>query len=102
MLELKQVLLSVSVISILVLSGILVAIPTTPHVEAQAQLPKEQRNWEMTNYNALGWNSNPQTQINKDNVKFLELKWIFPFPTATQARARICMHLMLLQVKQSG
>ncbi len=79
----KSVILSVSVIAILVASSIFVAFPATPRVDAQAQLPREQRNWEMINNNALGGNYNPQTQINKDNVALLELKWVFPFPPAS-------------------
>ncbi len=80
MLGYKQILLSVSVIAILILSTVLAIIPATPRVEAQAQLPREQRNWEYVNYGPLGGNYNPQTQINKDNVRFLELQWIHPYP----------------------
>ncbi len=81
----KSVLFSVSVIAILVASSIFVAFPATPRVEAQAQLPREQRNWEMGNHDALGSNFNPQTQITKDNVPLLELKWMFPIPSISAA-----------------
>jgi len=32
------------------------------------------------NYDYHATNFNPQTQITKDNVRFLELKWVFPWP----------------------
>ncbi len=84
----KSVILSVSVIAILIASSIFVAFPATPRVEAQAQLPREQRNWEMINHNIKGGNYNPQTIINKQNVQLLELKWIYPFPPASSIAAQ--------------
>ena len=81
----RHVLLSVSIITTLALSAIFVAIPATPHVEAQAQLPKEQRNWEYVNHDTFATNYNPQTQINKDNVNLLELKWVYPIPPSNTA-----------------
>ena len=47
---------------------------------APGQLKLEDRNWEMINHNALGTSYNPQNQINKDNVQYLELKWMYPYP----------------------
>jgi glucose dehydrogenase len=80
----KLLLLSVPVIAILVLSTLFAALPITPRASAQAQqLPREQRNWEYTNHNILATNSNPQNQINTNNVQLLELKWIYPFPVRT-------------------
>ena len=35
-------------------------------------------------YRATGFN--PQTQITRDNVKFLELKWLFPWPDSEGIR----------------
>ena len=69
---------------ILVLSVFSMLTPSMKSAEAQAQLPREQRNWERLNGNEFGWNYNPQNQLNKDNVQFLELRWIFPIPTVSQ------------------
>ena len=41
------------------------------------------RNWEMINYGSVGGSFNPQTVINRDNVEFLNLKWMFPWPSAS-------------------
>ncbi len=79
----EMLLLSVSITAILVLSTI-VAIP---RVSAQAQLPREQKNWEYIYHDQQGTAFNPQTQITKDNVQFLELKWLFPFPNPLQGGA---------------
>ncbi len=76
----KSIILSVSVIAILVLSTIFIAIPAIPRVSAQAQLPREERNWEYVYHDQQGSYSNPQKQITKDNVNLLELKWVYPFP----------------------
>ncbi len=76
----KSVILSVSVIAILVFSTVFVTIPAVP--KANAQQKPVGANWEMEAYDNLGQNFNPQTQITKDNVRFLEMKWIFPFPRA--------------------
>jgi len=63
--------------------------PQLPQLSQQAQsLPREQRNWEYLNGDAWGQNYNPQNQLNKDNVQFLELKWIYPIPTVTQQAGR--------------
>ncbi|MBI4257890.1 MAG: PQQ-binding-like beta-propeller repeat protein, partial [Thaumarchaeota archaeon] len=76
--------LSVSVIAILVFSTMFASIsPTfTPPVkpaEAQAQdIPG--KNWAYNAGNIFSTFHSPQTQITKENVKFLELKWMFPFP----------------------
>ena len=36
-------------------------------------------NWEMINYGPTGGGYSPQNQINKDNVQYLETKWVFPY-----------------------
>ena len=36
-------------------------------------------NWEWINYGPTGGSYSPQNQINKDNVQYLETKWIYPF-----------------------
>ena len=40
-------------------------------------------NWETIEHDFLGSNYNPQTQITKDNVNRLELKWTHVYPPAT-------------------
>jgi outer membrane protein assembly factor BamB len=37
-----------------------------------------EKDWEYTNGNSWSWNYSPETQINKDNVQNLEVKWVFP------------------------
>jgi glucose dehydrogenase len=81
MINSKLLLLSVSVIAILVLSTVFAAIPTIPRASAQQKVPGA--NWEFINSDARGTNFNPQTQITKENVNLLELKWIFPLPSAS-------------------
>jgi outer membrane protein assembly factor BamB len=36
-------------------------------------------NWEYVNSEQVGGSYNPQTQITKDNVQYLETKWIYPY-----------------------
>ena len=36
-------------------------------------------NWEWINYSSDGGSYSPQTQVNSDNVQYLEMKWIYPF-----------------------
>ena len=52
--------------------------------EGQSNLSREERNWEFMNHNRFGTNHNPQTQINKENAQFIELKWVAPMPSVTQ------------------
>ncbi|MBM3897472.1 MAG: hypothetical protein FJ358_02965 [Thaumarchaeota archaeon] len=88
-LRLKET-VAVAVVAVLALSMLTTVIPPTKLAEAQAsQLPREQRNWDQLNGNVFGWNYNPQNQLNKDNVQFLELKWIYPIPTVAQQGLRI-------------
>ncbi|MBI2126774.1 MAG: PQQ-binding-like beta-propeller repeat protein, partial [Thaumarchaeota archaeon] len=78
----RWLLLSVSVIAILVLSTILVVIPEVPRASAQQDENKGGRNWIAVDYDRMATQFNPQTEINKQNVQLLELKWIFPIPQA--------------------
>ena len=52
--------------------------------EGQNTLTRAERNWEYINHNKLGTNFNPQTQLNTENVKHVEMKWIYPIPAAAQ------------------
>jgi len=36
-------------------------------------------NWEWINYGPTGGSYSPQNQINKDNVQYLEPKWVYPY-----------------------
>ena len=45
---------------------------------------RAERNWEFVNHNSWGSNYSPQNDINKENVELLELKWIYPFPPASE------------------
>jgi len=66
----------------------LIATLVPANAQQQAAGPKPSgdraaRNWEYLNHDSWGSNYSPQTQINKDNVNLLELKWIYPFPSAS-------------------
>ena len=76
-------LLLVATLSISMISSNLAV--RSAEAQAQAQLPREQRNWETVNHDILATNSNPQTQINPTNAQLLELKWIYPKPVITAA-----------------
>ncbi|MCS7136834.1 MAG: PQQ-binding-like beta-propeller repeat protein, partial [Candidatus Caldarchaeum sp.] len=39
--------------------------------------------WARYNANPGNWNYSPQTQLDKTNVKFLEIKWAFPIPPSS-------------------
>ncbi len=57
--------------------------PYLPGAQAQQQDEnKGGRNWVAVDYDRMATQFNPQNQINKQNVQLLELKWIFPFPSA--------------------
>ena len=76
----KLLLLSVSVVAILVFSTVLVAIPITPRASAQQKVPGA--DWKRHNGDGVASNFSPQTQITKANVNFLQLDWMFAFPSA--------------------
>ncbi len=80
----------VLLIPILIFGSIASLVPSTVKpAEAQAQLPVAERNWERKNHDGSASNSNPQKQITKDNIQFLELKWIYPVPDSGAARATL-------------
>jgi len=47
------------------------------------------KDWVNTNGNSWAWNYSPQTQINKNNVQNLEVKWLFPLASKALAPAGI-------------
>ena len=57
---------------------------TIPKVDAQQQQVLG-KNWENVDYDTLSTNFSPQTQITKDNIQLVELKWIFPMAPAPAA-----------------
>ncbi len=75
----RKLLLSISIITVLVASSILAAIPAVPSVEAQQKVPGA--DWKRHNGDQVSSNFSPQTQITKDNVNFLQLDWMFAFPS---------------------
>src|SRR4030067_283234 len=48
-----------------------------PVLAFAAPLANNGKDWQYVNGNSWGWNYSPQTQINKDNVQDLEVKWLF-------------------------
>lgn len=42
-------------------------------------------NWEWVNYQPTGGAFSPQQEVNRDNVEFLEMKWIFPYTSIGDA-----------------
>jgi len=62
------------------MSMLLITSLSAAYAQAQAVLGA---NWEMVNYGPLGGSYNPQTQITKDNVQYLETKWVFPYQRPT-------------------
>ena len=55
----------------------------TNNIDIQ-KIERWQRNWEFVNHDAFGTNYSPQNQINAENVHMLELKWTYPFPSASE------------------
>ncbi|MBI2936901.1 MAG: PQQ-binding-like beta-propeller repeat protein [Thaumarchaeota archaeon] len=57
----------------------------TPTLAFAAPLGGNGKDWMDVNGNSWAQNYSPQTQINKDNVQNLEVKWIFPVGSKTLA-----------------
>ena len=38
-------------------------------------------NWEFINYQPTGGSHSPQFEINNENAQWLEMKWLFPYPS---------------------
>jgi outer membrane protein assembly factor BamB len=60
---------------------VLLAALLTPVVLAQQQA----LDWARYNGVPGNWNYSPQTQLNKENIKYLEMKWVFPIPSSPTA-----------------
>ncbi|MCS4538056.1 MAG: PQQ-binding-like beta-propeller repeat protein [Thaumarchaeota archaeon] len=72
----------IAISSMIVPANAQVAPPQIPVLTPAAQqMSKDERNWEYIASGRLGGNYNPQKQITKDNIQYLELKWIWPVPS---------------------
>ncbi|MCL4436672.1 MAG: PQQ-binding-like beta-propeller repeat protein [Thaumarchaeota archaeon] len=76
----------VTILSLLVILSFSTIVPALAYA---APLANNGKDWEYVNGNSWGWNYSPQTQINKDTVKNLEVKWVFPVGSKTLAPAAI-------------
>ena len=95
----------------LILATFLLTLPLLALPSASGQLVGRAGNWVNIN-NGIGGNSfSPQTQINRDNVDFIELQWLFPFseleslvanPTPGAMAPPIIVDGIVYTVKNSG
>ena len=76
----------VTILSLLVILSFSTIVPALAYA---APLANNGKDWEYVNGNSWGWNYSPQTQITKDNVKNLEVKWVFPVGSKTLAPAAL-------------
>jgi len=60
-----------------------------PTIALAAPLASNDKDWQYVNGNSWAWNYSPQTQINKDNVQNLEVKWIYPIESKAGKAAGI-------------
>lgn len=75
--------------SILCILAILTFSTFAPALAFAAPLANDGNSWQNVNGNSWAWNYSPQTQINKNNVKNLEVKWLFPVGPKSNAPAAI-------------
>lgn len=80
------ILLTAIISSLLITSTLAANVPAVKPAEAQS-LSRAERNWEYVYNDAHGTNFSPQTQISPENIKHIELKWMFPFPYLIQTGA---------------
>ena len=71
----RKYMLSYKFLSVLVLLSFSTIMPA---LAFGAPIQQSAENWENMNGDTWAWNYSPQTQITKDNVNNLEVKWIFP------------------------
>ncbi len=50
-----------------------------------APLANTEKDWQYVNANSWAWNYSPETQINRNNVDQLEVKWVFPLQGVASA-----------------
>lgn len=92
----------------LILATFLLSMPLLALPAASGQRPG---NWVSINNGIAGNSFSPQTQINRDNVDFIELQWLFPFseleslvarPTPGAMAPPIVVDGIVYTVKNSG
>ncbi len=76
----------VTILSLLVILSFSTIVPALAYAAPASNNGKD---WEYVNGNSWAWNYSPQTQINKDNVQNLEVKWVFPVGSKTMAPAAL-------------
>src|SRR3989337_2208947 len=74
----------ITIFSLLTILGLGTFVPVLAYA---APLANNGKDWQYVNGNSWGWNYSPQTQINKDNVDDLEIKWLFPMGSKALAPA---------------
>src|SRR3972149_10610655 len=74
-------LLAPLIILLIILSSITLLIAPQAAVGQQQQQPQSAGDWVATGYDYKHTGFNPQTVINRDNVKDLEFKWIYQLPS---------------------
>ncbi len=74
----------VAILSVLVILVFSTFLPAMVYAAPQATSEKD---WQYTDGNSWAWNYSPETQINKNNVQNLEVKWVFPIGTKASAPA---------------
>src|SRR3989304_504232 len=72
------------ILTVLAILALNIFIPSKAYA---APLATSDKDWQYVNGNSWAWNYSPQTQINKDNVANLEVKWIFPVGSKALAPA---------------
>ncbi|MBI2937287.1 MAG: hypothetical protein HYY22_03690 [Thaumarchaeota archaeon] len=61
----------------------------TPTLAFAAPLANNDKDWQYVGGNSWAWHYSPQTQINKNNVQNLDVKWVFPLSSKALAPAGI-------------
>ncbi|MCL5318248.1 MAG: PQQ-binding-like beta-propeller repeat protein, partial [Thaumarchaeota archaeon] len=75
-----------TILSILIILSFSTFLPALAYA---APLANTEKDWQYVNGNSWGQNYSPETQINKNNVGNLEVKWVFPFGSKDLAPAAI-------------
>jgi outer membrane protein assembly factor BamB len=63
----------------------------TPSIVFADPLATSAKDWQYTNGNSWAWNYSPETQINKNNLDQLEVKWIFPLEPRSSASPKMSL-----------
>lgn len=76
-------------INIIIILTVLSFSTFTPALAYAAPLATSAEDWQYPNSNSWAWGYSPQTQINRNNVDQLEVKWIFPLAPKSAAASII-------------